>query len=148
MFEIILFCAALFFAVSVCIHHYQLKKEINKSSEYIGDEIHKAAEHSIMASNTINPIISLVEVTRAVQIIESVHEKFGYNKSSKTANTDTEEMLRILREQKDKILQDVVDRNPEFMPVHPLSAEAGFAKHTLNETVQKSDISLADSGGS
>jgi len=83
-----------------------------------------AAENSIHASSTTNPIIALMEVTKAVQLIEALHWRYGPEIATEMAKTDTQDILQIVQDQKERILQDIVRDNPQFLLQHPLNAAA------------------------
>ena len=103
-----------------------MKLKLEKNNSQDCNLIRKSAEHSIMASNTVNPIIALVEVTRGVQILESLHNRYGPTPTNEITNVDTIEMLNILQDQKNRILEDVTNHLPNMKPVHPLTVQAGY----------------------
>ena len=123
--DMIVVLVTLFMVGVLCMHHHNMKALSDKTTDCECDVIRRAAEHSIMASNTVNPILSLVEVTKSVQMIESLHLKYGPETIDRVCAIDTSEMLVILQNQKTRITQDVMRRVPAFIPPHPLNIHAG-----------------------
>jgi hypothetical protein len=126
MLDIFLVLVVLIATLGLCLHHHTMKKKLNHS---IGQDIglvRAAAEHSIMASNTVNPILALCEVTRAVQIMEDLHGRYGPDLASDLTSVDTREVLQVLLAQKKLIIADIYSLNPNMAPEHPLSQLAGY----------------------
>ena len=123
--DAIVIIVTLFLVAALCIHHHSMRVITDKTADSECSIIQRAAEHSIMASNTVNPILSLVEVTKAVQLIESIHMKYGPDTIDRACDVDTSEMLDILQNQKNRITQDVMRKVPAFIPPHPLNVQAG-----------------------
>lgn len=129
MLEIFMVVMVVMLVVALCLHHHSMKKKLDETEEQDSSGIRKAAEYSIMASNTVNPVIALVEVTKAVQIITSLHERYGAEATQNITKINTIDMLHVLQDQKDRILRDVIKHNPSFLPPHhPFNEEAGFIK--------------------
>jgi ABC-type bacteriocin/lantibiotic exporter with double-glycine peptidase domain len=124
MLEICLVIFVIVLIVALCLHHYSLKKKLTKTTQLDRHIIRTSAEHSIMASNTVNPITALTEVTKAVQIIESLHNRYGEDMASELSQIDTRDMLDVLQNQKERIIQDVMKQTPNFLPPHPLNEQA------------------------
>mgnify|MGYP006168069157 CR=1 FL=1 len=126
MIEIFLILVSLIMVMGLCLHHYSMKTKADISSVEDCVSVRTAAEHSIMASNTMNPVLALVEVSKAVQIITTLHDRYGPEIASNTTKVDTREMLEVMTEQQKRIIKDILETNPSLMPHHPLSAHAGF----------------------
>lgn len=126
MLEIFLVLIVIILVLGLCLHHHSMKKKLDATAEHEISFIRKAAESSIMASNTVNPIIALVEVTKSVEIIEFLHQRHGPERATEICKVDTKSMLMILKDQKERILQDVMAQTPKFLPQHPLVEEGGF----------------------
>jgi hypothetical protein len=133
MLEVFLVLVVIILVIGLCLHHYSMKKKLAKTTEQDCAFVRASAEHSIMASNTVNPVIALTEVTKAVQIIECLHDRYGPETSSDITNIDTVEMLNVLQNQKERVLQDVMQQNPNFLPNHPLNQEAGFVSRETED---------------
>ena len=128
MLQFLLFFIVFVIISGMCIHHHTMNKMIKDMSYKDIQSVRTAAEHSIMASNTVNPIIALVEVVSAVERMEILHERYGPSQASTITGTQTVEILDVLIKQKDKILQDVMKVNTQYVPQkHPLSTYAGYA---------------------
>ena len=102
MLNTLLFFIVFILAISICLHHYSMSVQIHKTSENTVQLIRQAAEHSIMASNTVNPILSLVESSRAVQIIDTLHREYGVAIIDEKSKVKTDELLSILKCQKNR----------------------------------------------
>ena len=126
MLQVLILIIFVVICVCICLHHHNMKqwnvKTRNKDSEFI----RIAAESSIIASNTINPIIALVEVTKAVQIVECLHHRYGPDICSRITQVDTQDLLNVLHDQKTRILQDIMKQNPAYSPPHPLTKHCGY----------------------
>jgi hypothetical protein len=133
MLEIFLVLIVIILVVGLCLHHHSMKKKLRKHSDQEVDLVRKAAEHSIMASNSVNPILSLISATKAVQILESLHERHGPELASDLTKVDTREMLAVVTNQKERITKDVMHQLPEMMPQHPLAAHAGFQNERITK---------------
>lgn len=134
MLEIFLVLVVFILVIGLCLHHQSMKKKLITSTKQDRVSIRKSAEHSIMASNTVNPVIALTEVVKAVQIIESLHDRYGPDALSDISKIDTVEMLRVIQDQKERILQDVISHNHNFLPPHPLNEEAGYLREENSES--------------
>ena len=144
MLEIFLVLVVIILVIGLCLHHYSMKKKFVKTTEQDCASVRKAAEHSIMASNTVNPIIALTEVTKAVQIIESLHERYGPEIASDISKINTREMLGVIQNQKERVLQDVMKQNPNFLPPHPLNEEAGFVMREEDKEWEREDAEVRE----
>lgn len=129
MLEVLSIFVVVILVIGLCLHHHSLKKQLHCYTAEEAAFVRTAAEHSIMASNTINPVLALMEVTRAVQILESLQQRHGAESLTELTKIDSNRMLRILRNQKERIIQDVIHHTPEFLPSHPLTKEAGFTNN-------------------
>lgn len=129
MLELILVIMVTILVTGLCLHHNTMTKQLKQTTEQDGRLIRRAAEHSIMASNTVNAIIALTEVTKAVQIIETLHDRYGPETASQVGRIDTQELLEVLQDQKDRVSRDVMQQHPTYLPPHPLNHHVGFTKH-------------------
>lgn len=126
MIELFIVLVVILMAIGLCLHHHTLKKKLHRTNEEDSELIREAAQRSIAASNSVNPVVALVDASRAVQIIEGLHLRYGPDQASEFTETDTRDMLRVLNKQKEKIMQQILRENPRLAPVHPLSEHAGF----------------------
>ena len=106
---------------AICIHHHEMKKKVTLLCDKDMYLIKKAAEYSIEASNSVNPIIALTQATRSVQILEVLHTRYGQNIILESSKTNTQNMLRTVRKQLEKIKQDLFDQVPILKPAHPFT---------------------------
>ena len=127
MWEVLLIVVVVMVFGSLCWINFNLKKRLYMATEHDADLLRQAAEHSIMASNTINPLIALLEVCKSVQILEVINGRYGSILTGDYFMTDTQNVLTVLQSQKSKIIQDLIRACPNLLPVHPLTVQAGFA---------------------
>jgi hypothetical protein len=127
MLEICLVMIVVILVGALCMHHHTMKTKLYRTGDEDAEIVRIAAEHSIMASNTVNPILALVEVTRAVQLLESLHKRYGVDGTNDITKVDTRDMLVIVLDQKERILQDVMS-DSRMLPKHPLNEHAGFIR--------------------
>lgn len=126
LFELCLIFVVTTVLACLCLHHHRTQRKLIDTSYHDEQIVREAAELSITASNTINPILALVAATRAVQLLESLHVRYGPDLASELTFVDTHDMLAVLQDQKDRILQDVMVQVPRFVPPHPLIQHARY----------------------
>jgi hypothetical protein len=126
MLDVFLVLIVLIIIICGCLTHRSTRSKLYNLSSIEAELVRRAAEHSIMASNTINPMIALVEATRAVEVIEVLHYRFGNKALSELVESNTAKMLDILVSQRNKILMDVLEQNPGYDQSHPLNEHARF----------------------
>lgn len=126
MIEITLAILVVVFVVGLCVRNHNLNKVIHDIGDSDAEQVRKSAEHSIMASNTVNPILALVEISRSVQILDSLHFRHGPHKASELTGIDTSQMRTVLKSQEDSIMQDIMSTHPHLLPNHPLVEHAGM----------------------
>jgi hypothetical protein len=124
MIEIFLILGIVILVVALCLHHHSMSKRTENNRKRESHLLEKAAEYSVSASNTVSPLLALVGVVRAVQILESVHARYGTETASDIVGTDTEEMLEILKKQKKSIVNDICKSQPGLNIQHPFKEEA------------------------
>lgn len=127
MFEILVFVIILILVIGLCLHHHNMTKQVRQHAERESRLVRQAAEASLNASNTYNPIMALKDSTKAVAIMESMHERLGVERSDALCDLDTDDLLSVLKRQQTNIVQDVMRMNPTFKPKHPLNKEAGYS---------------------
>ena len=124
--EVFLALATLVAMVCLVVHLYVLNQRWNAISREEHEAVRRAAELSISASNTVSPIIALVDVSGAVQIMEFLHRRYGHPMLSSICGVDTLKVLRRMKNQKLRIVQDIATMCPEIKPSHPLTNLAGY----------------------
>ena len=127
MLDIVLVVLVLLISCGLCFHNYNLQHQIYTTSEYDAGLLRKAAEHSIMASNTICPLLSVLEASKGVCLLEIVNGKYGTVITNDIFMVDTQQMLSVLQQQKNLIMKDLTTSYPALLPVHPLTSHAGFS---------------------
>ena len=120
MLLVVLFFLIVIVATGLCSQHYNMRNRLLKSTERDVAIVKRAAEHSINASNTVNPVIALTEVVRATQIVESLHLRHGPELASENTGVNTIELLDALENQKEKIMTDVLKLLPSAATQNPL----------------------------
>lgn len=144
MIEVILVLISVVIVCGLCLHHQAMKRRLRVTVEQDRDLVRKSAESSIMASNTVNPIIALTEVTKAVQIVEGLHGRYGPDVASEISGIDTRDLLMVVQNQKDRILQDVMEHNRSFLPPHPLNKHAKLTRDDGDSDSCEDDRPLAE----
>lgn len=99
--------------LGICLHHYTMKNTVSNTLEVDVDSIKRAAEHALVATHSMSPVVALVEVVKCIQIIESLHDRYGYSVLRKITQIDTQQLLRSVREQKTKIIQNIWEYLPQ-----------------------------------
>lgn len=90
------------------------------------NELRVAAEKAIQAACTTNPLVALIECTRAIQMIESLHARHGTGTLFDTTGVDSTKLEQVLIEQKRRIMDDLFQFHPQYKTEHPLAPEAGM----------------------
>ena len=127
MLELLVFLITAVLAIGLCLNHHSMRTKLLKTNVRDCEFVRKAAEHSIAASNTVNPVLAMVDTVRAVQLIESLHERYGVDLASEVSQTDTEAMLETLQNQKERIVRKVM-RISDQTPSHPLNESAHYTR--------------------
>ena len=126
MMTILLMVVVVIVIIGLCFEHHAMKQKVMQQGFQEKRLVREAAEHSISASNTVNPLLALLSVTRGIQILESLHKRFGSVALDSMVNVNTVQALEVLTEQRDCIMRDLIAKNPSLHVQHPLDASAGF----------------------
>lgn len=130
MLEIFLVFCVFISIVGLCLHHHNMVKKMHGSVDRDVYLLKEAATYSINASNTVSPILALVDVVKAVTILETIHARYGIVLATELTNIDTKDMYGTLVNQKQRILHDILHEHPDIVPDHPLNVHAGYG--TIN----------------
>lgn len=90
--------------------------------------VREAAEHSVTASNTSNPLIALAEVIYAYRTLEILIRRYGTRRADELTGIDTTDMLQTIIKQHDSILQSLTNQYPQLLPKNDLRKYAGFGE--------------------
>ena len=103
-------------AIWVSLEHRQriLTVKLHEST-YI-QLIEEATHHSITASKTVNPILALVSVTKAAQIMDTVQSMQGQLHLSYITGLNTADIRNIIRNQRVLIIKDILGTCPTWTP--------------------------------
>jgi len=113
--------------IGLCVYNYTLHRRIRNRNTQKVNFIRKASEYSTIASSTVNPMIALINVTRAQQMLEVLHEMYSIDEIREMIGVDSEEFLHSVTEQSQKILRDIMKDNVAYtMKDNPLASQAGF----------------------
>lgn len=126
MFQLLLGLIIIIIVISVALQHNNNKRMILNTKKVDIDILKNAAQRSIAASNTVNPILALVDVSKGIQSIEDLHIRYGQTNASDFCKFDTVEMLDILKQQQERIIQDIIKQYPSVMTPHPLNKVVGL----------------------
>lgn len=121
MIEVAVTVLVLIIVVGLCLHHHHLKIQLLESIEDERAVIKLAAAHSIVASNTVNPISAVSEVSSAERLIKFLHEKYGPHEVGRRTGIDTKQLLDKLTQQRQSILKNILQTYPDLVPHHPLN---------------------------
>jgi hypothetical protein len=80
-----------------------------------------------MASNTICPLLAVLEASKCVTILEIINGKYGSVITSDIFLVDTQQMLSVVQQQKNLIIKDLTSSYPDLLPEHPLTSHAGYS---------------------
>ena len=113
-------CVALMCAW-ICFHHYHMYQSFSGMVENEHRIIHRVKRHSQVASSTNRPLTSLIEVTRALTLLEMLQERVGEPELNQRLKTNTTEMHRVLVTQQQTVVRDVGVAFPGIIPEHPFN---------------------------
>jgi hypothetical protein len=116
--------------VSLSLAHNDRAKIIRLHESTYTQLLEEAAMRSITASKTVNPAMALIEVTRALQLIEVVHSMQGQQHLSYITGVDTAKMRNTIRTQRAKITRDLLETFPDWSPSHPMQDAGGMPRAT------------------
>ena len=122
----------------VCFQYYHLQKQLVQVASEEKRCVQRAGEHSITASSTNRPLLSLMEVTRAVTIVEELHRRAGTHELDERTGVDTRSFLDELVRQQHSVVRDIAQYWPGIRPEHPFNDIAvplgeGASKPTLEK---------------
>ena len=115
---------AVIFIITICIGN---QRQMRVAQNIDRSVIRIAAQSSINASNTMNPILALQEVDKAIAYIEMLHTRWGVDKSLLLTNVDTVKMLTMLHTQQSAIIKKIDMKWPMYKVEHPLGGSAGYS---------------------
>ena len=121
--------------VALCFNHYQLSRNALNRQHTLQTIIRQAADSSIKASTTINPILALIDITQAARTMDVIHLIYSPEQLYGTCNMDTEHMAEIIHNQRVRITNDVMKAFPNFVPEHPLINESALTPTQLPENL-------------
>ena len=126
MLELCIVIIFVIISISICLHHHTMKNKLKHVTDIDIGLIRNASELSIEAANTINPIIALTHSIKAVNIIELLHHRYGASTIEELSGVNTIQILKILTNQRDRILNDLISKHKAFnyKKNHPLSTYA------------------------
>lgn len=123
---VIVMCIILVCVLAVCTSHYNMYCQLKVKRNLFQSQIRGAAELSVAASNTVNPVLALIDVLKAQQTIYVLQSIYGKNDLKNLTHMDTERMQEIIEQQRIRVTQDILDVFPGFVPNHPLMNDANF----------------------
>lgn len=132
MLEIVLTGLVLVLIFGLCLHHHHMKLQLSEAIEADRDILRQVAAHSITASNTVNPVTALCEVSAGERLVQLLHEVHGPHMSTSRTGIDTRDLMQKVKEQKKKIVQDIMYLYPDFVPKHPLNHMVDYGSARRN----------------
>lgn len=126
MFEFVLIVLVVLLLLSLMLYHQQTQDKLCKLGRHDSDAVRVAAECSLLASNSVSPVIALQESTKAVHTLELLLRRFGPEGARAVTGIDVQDMLDTLQTQKEHILQSLFREQPALMPEHPYLVESGY----------------------
>lgn len=118
MLELFLIIFIVIIVTSLCLHHHSMEKKLFLSINQDADLIHKAAEKSVQASNTLSPLLAHKFVTQAIEIVELSHARHGSDRVLELTGVDSQHMHNVLKEQEKKIVADILQIYPDMLQPH------------------------------
>ena len=99
--------------VLVCIHHQTIQRASTQSDQGILLVLKEACESSVAASNTLNPILSLMSVVRACAMLDTVR-KLCTCQGIGTLRVEFQTTYDIIQKQKETLLKNVLEAAPSL----------------------------------
>ena len=115
--------------VYICVDHHQMKKQLFYSSKEYSEMVKEAANLSVRADNNDNPVFSLVDASRAEQIILTLHKQFGPERASELTCQDTLSILKSIQKQRERHENAllIASNSQHKVMEHELMEIAGFS---------------------
>ena len=126
MFDVFIALTFVLMVVGLCLHHHTMSRDTTDYTTMISSNLKIAAEKSVVASNSVHPIIALVETTSAVATLEELQRQHGPDLIKDCSGIDVVDMLKVISDQKKRILRDVMDQNKNLQRPHPLNDIVGY----------------------
>lgn len=121
MLQVVVSLVVLIVSISVILNFNNSKKQILMVRKQDIEILKQCAHKSIAASNTVDPITALVDVSKAIQSIENLHTRYGPSNANQLNSFDTVEMLEILQIQHQNILNNIMNQYPNLKKPHPFN---------------------------
>jgi hypothetical protein len=137
MYEIFLILIVVVMILSLCLHHHTMKKRLFYSTRKDITMIREAANLSRRVSCSTSQMDAIMDVTKAEQIITSLHERYGPQLASEITEIDTAQMLSSILKQKENVITDILQLYPQMIPPHPFNEKAGYSQ---KKTIIRNDI--------
>lgn len=112
--------------LALCTSHWNTSRKLIDKRSVLQTQIRRASEHSVSASNTVNPVLALIDVLKAQQTIYVLQSVYGKGELYALTCMDTARMQEIIEQQRIKVTQDILDVFPAFTPKHPLLSDTMF----------------------
>ena len=101
--------------VYICLQNAKMKKSEKGCTMSDVEQVKKAAKCSLLAANTVSPLLALIDVLKAETYLTLLVEKHGSVNISKFP-VDVVDFLDFVRQQKELIIRDVMDKCNEVVP--------------------------------
>ena len=117
----------------LCTSHWNTNRRLVHQRSILQAQIRRATEYSVAASNTINPVLALVDVLKAQQTIYVLQSVYGKGELYALTCMDTARMQDIIEQQRIKVTKDILEVFPAFTPKHPLLPDTMFTPEFSQE---------------
>lgn len=110
--------------MAMCMYHAKLQDAVVSGTNGDRELLRHAAELSIMASNTVDPVTALEHSSRAVEVLESIRIRYGHVLPPSIVHHDFDLAFSVITKQRDRIKLDLSEYVNAHVPqsTHPLQS--------------------------
>ena len=113
MWQLFVFIVIVCVTSGICVCQTASTRQLHCLKATYTGMLREAAEHSIAASNNINPILALIEISRAAELMRVIVGVHGIE--GRFLGVDLPTMSDVIATQKAKILADVLSIHKEVI---------------------------------
>ena len=115
--------------MAIVYSHHQMKQKMENLSDVDVLFAREAIQNSVYSSNTTNTPLALIEAQSALSMIDMLIRRYkGAKQASEITGIDMQETLDTITEQRDRILQYLVEEYPKMLPRSDLIKYTGYVK--------------------
>ena len=125
MLEFVLIICVVCLILGSMLYYNTVNDKISSLSRSDRELVRKAAELSIVGSQTLNPVLSLIYAAQSEATLNNLIVRYGPDLAKDVCGVDVQDLLDTVSSQKECVLADLLKENPQWRPEHPMLELAG-----------------------